>query len=328
LNEPRDVPSLPTTPQEDFFEASFLSELQELANSAAALHATPGVSAALQETMQAFLAPPPGSTEPLTEEMFASLSGSDLADRTNNLVELCRKGHARRALPALENFIVFFQALVPTLPEHGAIEIKRYFFRLVPTLIHIAYNDFADEDGKREEGIAALRSLESVLIEISSVRLAPTESELVFRSIDQMAAFIGVGEYAMASELISSQLLSIIARNRLTRALYRLMEVEVSVQRYLQERLGYPTPQVRIPEDYTTLADYGPIRILGEAAPDGLTRRFIQVHLPEIAVLRNVVLRLVPPAGEGHDLRLDSLGSAELSVPAGTYTLGLIYQPD
>jgi hypothetical protein len=322
------VPAHSTASQEDFFEPSFLSELQELANSAVALRQPPGISAVLQETLQAFLTPVPGQSEPLSEEVFARLEGADLAERTNTLIELCRKGHARRALPALENFIVFFQALVPTLAEHGAGEIKRYFFRLVPTLIHIAYNDFADEDAKREEGIAALRCLESVLIEISSVRLAPTESELVFRSIDQMAAFIGVGEYAMASELISSQLLSIIARNRLTRALYRLMEVEVNVQRYLRERLGYPTPQVRIPDDYATLSDYGPIRILREDAPDGLTRRFIQVHLPEIAVLRNVVLRLVPPAGEGHDLRLDALGSAELSVPAGLYSLGLLYQPD
>ena len=46
----------------------------------------------------------------------------------------------------------------------------------------------------------------------------------------------------------STGLLSIISRNKLTRALFRLMEVEVSMQRYLKEKLGYSTPQVRIPE--------------------------------------------------------------------------------
>ena len=32
--------------------------------------------------------------------------------------------------------------------------------------------------------------------------------------------------------------------------------------------------------------------------------------------------------GQTHDLRLDSLGSAELHVPDGTYEIGLVYQPD
>ncbi|HEU0104535.1 MAG TPA: hypothetical protein VFT38_00085, partial [Vicinamibacteria bacterium] len=78
-----------------------------------------------------------------------------------------------------------------------------------------------------------------------------------------------------------------------------------------------------------TLADYGPLRILSEEGLDGTTRRFVQVHLPDLPILRDIVLRLVPAeGGPSHDLRFDALGSAELDVPPGTYSLGLLYEPE
>jgi hypothetical protein len=313
-------------PQEEFFDASFLAELETLAGSTpAAAPAQP--SAALHDRLAAFLAPREPLGEPLTEVGFLALAPEALSDRTNVLVEICREGGRGEAALAVENFIVFFQALVPTLSAEGSGEIKRFFFRLAPTLLHIAHNDFGEDADSRTQGRQALRNLETILIEISSVRLAPSESELVFRSIDQLAAFIAVGEYLMANEIVSSQLLSIITRNKLLRSLFRLMEVEANLQRYLKERLGCATPQLRVPEDFPLLADYGPMRILQEVGPDGRRRPFVQIQIPDIPLLRDVVLHLVPPAGNGIDLRLDSLGSAELAVDPGVYTMGLLYQP-
>jgi hypothetical protein len=289
---------------------------------AAPLAVPQGVQAGRLST---FLAGPDGT--PLSEEAFVALPTAVLVERTNVLLELCRSEGKAQSVPAIENFVVFFQTLLPTLAEDGAREIRRVFFRLAPTLIHFAYNDFSDDERGRQEGFESLRNLESILIEISSVRLAPTERDLVFRSIDQMTAFIGAGEYTMANEIISSQLLSIIARNKMTRALYRLMEVEVNVQVFLKEKLGYLTPQIKVPDDFAALADYGPIRVLLEDH-DGEPRRYIQIHIPGITSLRDLVLELVSPIGESHTLRLDAVGSAELTVPDGEYKIGVVYQPE
>jgi hypothetical protein len=167
-----------------------------------------------------------------------------------------------------------------------------------------------------------------VLLEIANVRLAPIEGELVLKSIDQMVALMSVAEYALASEMVSSQLLELIARNRLTRALYRLMEVEVGLQRYLKERRGYLTPRLRLPDDARVLADYGPVRVFEEAFLDGVRRRMIQVHVPNVPSLRDVVLHLVDEMTQrDYALRLDRLGSAELDVPDAFYSLGLSYEP-
>jgi hypothetical protein len=224
---------------------------------------------------------------------------------------------------------VFFQALVPTVLPETAADIKRFFFRLAPTLLQIAHNDFGTDHAKTPEGREALRNLETILIEISNVRLAPSEKDLVFKNIDQMAAFIAVGEYAMANEAISTQLLSIIRGNKITRALFRLMEVEVQVQVYLKEKLGYLTPQIRVPEDLAALSEYGPIRVLEEEEPDGTRKAFIQVQIPEIPILRDIVLKLVrADDGVMLDLRFDALGTTLLDVPPGSYGLGLVYQPE
>jgi hypothetical protein len=263
----------------------------------------------------------------LGEDDFVSLSPVDLTDRINLLTQICRESRRTGPVQAVEGFIVFFRTLLPTLGDTGASAVKRIFFRLVPTLIQIAFHDFGHTEEQRDEGRQALRSLEHVLFEIASVKLAPFEADLVFRSIDQLVAFIEAAEYAMASELISSQLLGLIARNRLARVLYHLMAVEVSVQRYLWERIGTPTPRIRVPEDMHRLSQYGPLRVFEETAADGTTRRFIQVHLPDIPILKDVVLHLVDERTErDHAIRLDRLGSAELFLE-GSYKLGLAYEP-
>ena len=309
---------------EGFFDEALLGELEELV---ASLAGGPGHGGAgtLPEKFAVFLAT---GGRPLDEEQFLALSPDALTDRINLLTEICRDSERTQPVQAVEGFIVFFRTLLPTLAEPGVQAVKRIFFRLVPTLIQIAFHDFGESEVQRVEGRDALRSLERVLFEISSVRLAPVEGDLVFRSIDQLVHFIEAAEYAMASELISSQLLSLIARNRLARVLYHLMGVEVAVQRYLADTLGMTTPRFRLPDDAPRLGEYGPLRILEETAPDGLRRRFIQVHLPDIPILKDVVLHLVDEeSGRDHALRLDRLGSAELHVPDGAYKLGLAYEP-
>jgi hypothetical protein len=316
-----------TAPAESFFDAEFLNELLELASQPGPASPHGAAAAGLDEALRGFLGPSPEQPEGLTLDGFVALPASQLADRMNLLIELCRSSGASDAQQSVESFVVFFQTLLPTLTEEGARQVRALFFRLVPTLLQIARHGFGDDAARREEGRAAVTALENVLLEISSVRLSPGEGELVFRSIDQMAAFIGIGEYAMATDLLSSQLLSLIRRNKLARALYRLMEAEVAVQRYLQGKLDRRTPWIALPEDEERLAEYGPIRIFRDAL--GEHRRLIQVQVPGVADLRNVVLHLASTTGGGeYDLSLDGLGSAPLDVPDGGYALGLSYDPE
>ncbi len=313
---------------EQFFDGAFLEELEGLAN------AGEGRAQALAEVdlharLGDFLAPPQGSHVPLDAVAFQDLPETVFRSRTDILIETCRESPRRGAVEDVQNFVVFIQALIPTLAADSTREIKRAFFRLAPTLLHIAYHDFSGHEGEREEGREALQNLENILLEISSVRLAPTEADLVFRSIDQMAALIDSGSYALANQLVSTRLLSLIRKNKVTRALYRLMEVEVNVQRYLKERLGYATPQIRIPEDLVALEEYGPIRVLHEEAADGKTKTYLQFQLPELPLLRDFVLTLVRgEEGGSHEARLDNLGCVALEVPPGTYRMGLVYQPE
>ena len=57
---------------------------------------------------------PPGRP-PLAEEGFLALPPAALAERCNGLIESCRRSPRRDAAQAVESFVVFFQALVPTL---------------------------------------------------------------------------------------------------------------------------------------------------------------------------------------------------------------------
>ena len=224
--------------------------------------------------------------------------------------------------------MVFFQALLPTLHGAASREIQRVFFRLLPVLLHIAWHDFAGRETEREEGRKALKGLESILLEIAGVRLQPSESDLVLRSIDQVAGFLAAGEYAMAEELVTARLLTIIRKNKVARALYRIMEVEVGIQVYLKEKLGYTTPQIRIPEDIgrsRTTAPCASSRKNGRAGP----KTYLQLQIPDLPRLRDVVVTLIRDDGAiGYEQRLDSLGSAALRPSSGTWRIGLTYEPE
>jgi hypothetical protein len=306
-----------------FFDDEFLAELQGLSSGPAAplapladdLHAR--LAGILQRDGRA-----------LDEEEFAALPPEAALERTDALLEACRQGGRRGALDAAENFVVFFQALLPTLQGDAARAIQRIFFHLIPVLLQIAWHGFGDRELDAQEGRRALKGLESILTEIAGVRLRPSESDLVLRSIDQIARLLGSGEYAMAEEMATSHLLAVIRKNKVARALYRIMEVEARVQVYLKEKLGHTTPQIRIPEDFGPLADYGPLQVLREDGPEG-PRAYLQLQIPDLPRLRDVLVTLMRDDGLiGYELRLDALGSVPLEMGSGTWRIGLTYQPE
>lgn len=305
------------------FDAEFLAELRDLADATDRLQ-PPSVALSAHLDMQAFLAPSPGRAAPLSEDDFVALAPDALTERTDALLHIARRSSDHAAAAAVDSFVVFFQTLLPGLTPEGAEQVRRLFFRLVSTLLHLCHAGFG---GKHEEGQRALSQLETILIEVSGVRLTPAESDLVARALEPLAGFVAAGEYALASDVVSSQLLAILAKNRVTGNLYRLMQVEATVQLYLKQKLGHPTPQLRVPEDFPALAAYGPIRVIDESEPDE-PRHLIQVQLPDIPMPRHVVLHLVPRGGgEPHDLRFDLLGCAVLALPPGHYDFGLLYRP-
>jgi hypothetical protein len=280
------------------------------------------------ETLAAFLAPLSAGGSPLGEAAFLELAPALLAERCNGLVESVRRSPRRDAAQAVESFIVFFQALVPTLSAGSSREVKATFFRLVPTLLQMAWEDLGDAIERRRESRDSLGLLETILLEVSSVRLAPVESGMLFRSLDQLATLIAAGEYGLARDVVAVPLLGILRKNRVARSLFRLMEVEVALQVYVKERLGHATPRIRIPDDLPALADFGPLRVFDEEGPDGRHRRYLLVQLPDIPVLSDVVVVLSrPEAGEELRLRLDGLGSVPLALPPGLYQIGLVYDP-
>jgi hypothetical protein len=311
------------------FGPEFLSELEGLVQDSGVVVSPAAqdiqVEKGLAEALGAVRAGVDGDVE-LTEAAFLRFSPTELAERCNVMIEACRRSPRREAAQAVESFVVFFQALVPTLREEPAREVKATFFRLVPTLLQMAWADFGE---RVEEGRLALRQLEALLLEVASVHLAPAESELLFRSLDQLAGLIGGGEYTLAKDLVASPLLGILRKNRVARSLFRLMEVEVAVQGYLRERLGYGSPQLRLPDDMAALSDFGPVRFFEEADLDGVRHRYLQLQLPDIPILSDIVVHLAGEhGGEVRDLRLDGLGSVEVDVPPGLYRLGLAYAPE
>jgi hypothetical protein len=282
-----------------------------------------------RETLAAFLAPPAAGEPPLGEEGFLALPPAALAERCNGLIEAGRRSPRRDTAQAVESFVVFFQALVPTLAGEPAREVKATFFRLVPTLVQLAWEDLDDAVDRRRESRDALGLLETILLEVSSVRLAPVESGVLFKSLDQLATLIAAGEYTLARDVVAAPLLGILRKNRVARALFRLMEVEVALQVYVKEQLGHATPSIRIPEDIPALAEFGPLRVFDEVGPDGLACAYLQVQLPDIPSLSDIVVHLSRDDGtEELRLRLDGLGSVPFDVPPGLYQIGLLYEPD
>jgi hypothetical protein len=129
--------------------------------------------------------------------------------------------------------------------------------------------------------------------------------------------------------VVGVPLLGILRKNRVARSLFRLMEVEVALQVYVKERLGHATPRIRIPEDVPALSDFGPLRVFEEEGPEGAHRTYLQVQLPDIPILSDIVVHLSPDGGgEDRRLRLDGLGSVPFEVPPGLYEIGLLYEPD
>jgi hypothetical protein len=311
------------------FGPEFLSELEGLVEESGMAASSAGndiqVERGLLEAVAEIQAGVEGEPD-LTEAAFLALAPVRLAERCNVMIEACRRSPRREAAQGVESFVVFFQTLVPTLREEPAREVKTTFFRLAPTLLQMAWADFED---RREDGRLALRQLETLLLEVASVNLAPAESELLFRSLDQLAGLIAGGEYALAKDLVATPLLGILRKNRVARSLFRLMEVEVSVQAYLKERLGYSTPQLRLPDDVTALSDYGPVRVFEEERFDGERRSYLQFQLPDIPILSDIVVHLAEESdAESRDLRLDGLGSVELDLPPGLYRIGVGYDPE
>jgi len=318
--------------KDDIFDSEFLSELEGLvAESGMAVSSALGdlaLDAGLQEAVDAFSYGPEGVAR-LTEETFLTLPPALLAERCNSLIESCRRSPRQEAAQAVESFVVFFQTLLPTLGKDAAEEVKATFFRLAPTLLQMAWDDYGERADRREDGRLALRQIETLLLEVASVKLAPAESELLFRSLDQLGTLIKGGEYALARDLVAGPLVDILRKNRVARSLFRLMEVEVAIQRYLKERLGYTTPQLRLPDDIAALSEFGPVRVFGEKGFDGTHRQYLQLQLPDIPILSDIVVHLAPdPGTEQRDLRLDGLGSVELDVPPGLYRIGLGYAPE
>ena len=313
------------------FDPAFLSELEGLVAESGVAVSSPGSPALTgsRETLARFFAPVTPDGSPLDEAAFLALTQPGLGERCTGLVESCRHSPRREAGQAVESFIVFFQALVPTLGAEPVRGVKATFFRLVPTLVEMAWDDSGVGVERRQDCREALALLETILLEVSSVRLAPAESELLFKSLDQLATLISAGEYTLARDVVATPLLGLLRKNRVARSLFRLMEVEVAIQVYVRERLGYTTPQVRLPDDAPRLAEFGPVRLFDEDAPDGVRRRYLQVQLPDIPMLNDIVVHLASEDGSvQRDLRLDGLGSTPVEVPPGLYRFGLLYSPD
>ncbi len=324
--------AIPEPTGQETFDSEFLSELEGLVTGSGirVSEVAPAGDAArgYRETLAAFLAPVAPGGPPLGEAAFLELPAAVLGERCNLLIESCRRSPRRDAGQATESFVVFFQALVPTLSPEPAREVKATFFRLVPTLVQMAWEETAEASANRRESREALALLETILLEVSSVRLAPVESGLLFKSLDQLATLIAAGEWTLARDVVAAPLLQILRKNRVARSLFRLMEVEMGLQGYLRERLGHDTPHIRVPDDLAGLADFGPLRVFEEDGPDGAHQVFLQVQLPDIPILSDIVVHLSGDAGRDFRLRLDGLGSVPLEVPAGLYQIGLLYEPE
>ena len=324
---------IPDPPSEETFDSAFLSELEGLVTDSGmtvSSVATTGAGArGYRETLAAFLAPVAVGEAPLGEQSFLDLPETTLAERCTALIESVRRSPRRDAAQAAESFVVFFQTLVPTLEPAPAREVKATFFRLVPTLLQMAWEESDPGHELRRESSEALGLVETILLEVSSVRLAPLESGLLFKSLDQLATLMAAGEWLLARDVVATPLLAILRKNREKRSLFRLMEVEIALQGYLRERLGHDTPHIRIPDDLEALSDFGPLRVFDEEEPDGTHQAFLQVQLPDLPILSDIVVHLSPASG-GRDLqlRLDGLGSVRLDLPPGLYQIGLAYEPE
>jgi len=86
---------------------------------------------------------------------------------------------------------------------------------------------------------------------------------------------------------------------------------------------------VRVPDDFPALCDFGPVRVFEDEGPDGTTAHYLQVQIPDIPLLSDIVVHLSREEdGVERELRLDRLGSSPFDLPPGLYRLGLLYAPE
>ena len=129
---------IPDPPDDETFDSAFLSELEGLvADSGMAVSSAAQGAAGARGYRETLAALPrsrlagraaarrrrPSSTCPRPPSPSAATGSSSPAARSPR----------RDAAQAVESFIVFFQALVPTLAAESSREVKATFFRLVPT---------------------------------------------------------------------------------------------------------------------------------------------------------------------------------------------------
>jgi len=324
--------AIPDPQRDETFDSEFLSELEGLVTDSgikvSEVAQAGDAARSYREALAAFLAPTSPGGAPLGEAGFLDRAPAALGERCNGLIGSCRRSPRRDAAQAAESFVVFFQALLPMLSPDAAREVKATFFRLVPMLVQMAWEDSAEGSDRRRDSREALSLLETILLEVSSVRLAPVESGQLFKALDQLATLISAGEWMLARDVVAAPLLHILRKNRVARSLFRLMEVEVGLQGYLRERLGHDTPHIRLPDDLAGLSDFGPLRVFEEDGPEGGRQLFLQVQLPDIPILSDIVVHLSGDAVRDFRLRLDGLGSVPLELPAGLYQIGLLYEPE
>jgi len=324
---------IPDPPTQETFDSAFLSELEGLVTDAGIkVSSVAGGETGARgylETLAAFLAPTTPGGPALNDHSFLALPEGVLAERCTAVIESVRRSQRREASQAAESFVVFFQALVPTLDKAPAREVKTTFFRLMPTLVQLAWEDTGEGHELGPDTREVLGLVETILLEVSSVRLAPLESEVLFRNLDKLATLIAAGEWSLARDVVAAPLLAILRKNREKRSLFRLMEVEMALQSYVRERLGHDTPHLRVPDDLEALADFGPLRVFEEEGAGGTRQLFLQVQLPDIPILSDIVVHLSPQGGGSDErLRLDGLGSVPFDLPPGLYQIGLLYEPE
>jgi len=118
--------------ENDAFDPELISELEgvvadsDRAASSAALDIE--IDQGLLEALQSLRAGSEGEPA-LTEAAFLGFTPPQLAERCNLLIEACRRSPRRQAAQAVESFVVFFQALLPTLRDEPAREVKARFGR-------------------------------------------------------------------------------------------------------------------------------------------------------------------------------------------------------
>ena len=150
-------PTIPDPPSEETFDSAFLSELEGLVTDSGITVSSVAPGGRGRARLPRDARGLPGARRarrPAAQRGRRSsrCPEATLAERCNAVIESCRRSPRRDAAQAAESFVVFFQALVPTLGPEPAREVKATFFRLVPTLVQMAWEETAEGNEQRREG--------------------------------------------------------------------------------------------------------------------------------------------------------------------------------